>query len=105
MVDSLLIYFFVQILMNAPLAPTTVHMDTPAITSREPSNVSPLTALTTTRRCQTSGYCFSHLQSTLDSLNVTFFIHDHQAESLQSSLSLDKWNKVSDGYFAAFSAF
>lgn len=37
-------------LMNAKLEPTTVHLTRPATTSKEGSDVSPLTALPTTRR-------------------------------------------------------
>lgn len=51
-VFSLLTFFF-QILTNAQLVPTTVHLDRPAITYREASDASPLTALPITRRCQT----------------------------------------------------
>lgn len=43
--------------MNAKPAPTTVRWDRPAITYTEASDVSPLTALQTTRRCQTREYC------------------------------------------------
>lgn len=39
--------------MNVQLVLTTAHMDRPALTSREASDVSPLNVLPTTRKCQT----------------------------------------------------
>lgn len=66
-----LITIFFQILTNAPLEATTVHLDRHVITSREASDVSPFTVLPTTRGCQTRE---SHFAFHLQTLKVFCFL-------------------------------